>query len=97
MSQKITHTCDTCRCYKGDFSARKVNCKAFEIFDGFIVDRSYIRPIMTEDNPCPKWRPIPKEKGVTPLAGAGKRPLKECIKKTYEKYKKLKKSEADND
>lgn len=94
MSQKITHTCNTCRCYRDDFSEGEVNCRAFEIFEGFVVDRGYIRTRRTESNPCPKWRPIPKETKVTPLAGAGKRPLKECISKTYEKYKKLKKAEG---
>ena len=63
----MTNSCRNCLCYCGSAGKGISECRKHEICKGFIIQRSYIRPEMTEENSykCPAWTAIPKKSQVT--------------------------------
>lgn len=47
--------CYQCRQFAGRLNDMS-RCRGYEVENGFVVVRSYARPVPTEDKPCPAWK-----------------------------------------
>ena len=63
----MANSCKNCLCYCGPAEEGLSICTKHEALNGFVVQRSYIRPEMTEENGyiCPAWTAIPKKSEIT--------------------------------
>ena len=61
-------SCHRCALFDGEDRKVYSRCKDYEVEDGFVKLREYIRPESTEKKPCPAWRAKRREPGIKPGA-----------------------------
>lgn len=59
--------CETCAWFAGYADNYTANCRTFESYKNFaVIERTYIRPISTQESACPYWKAKPENPEIEP-------------------------------